>query len=847
MCIVKKNNEEKKKIGNELSSLEKVMFYVSIAFKSLTKIFLILLLILFLAGAFGFGLGAGYFIGLVEDMPIPTEEELANAVENAGEISTMTYSDDTVISSIRADLIRENTELENVSPFIINGLVATEDENFFEHDGIVPSAIIRAGASTFLGVGESSGGSTITQQLIKQKLLTNEVSFERKAKEMLLSMRLENHYSKEQILQGYLNESPYGRNNKGENIAGIETAAQGIFGVSASDVTLAQAAFLVGIPQNPYTYTPFLQSGELKESEYLEDGITRSHEVLQRMRLTNYITEEAYQEALNYDITQDFLSAGTSEEVPDERNSYIYQAVELETIDILMEQKVAADGLTMSDVNANDQLYNQYYAEAESQMRNGGLTIKATVDPDIYETMNSTVQEFSDSFGTTYYGETTDSETGEAIEVEEPVQNGTVLLDNDTGQVLGFVGGIDFDTSQVDHAFRSRRSPGSSFKPILTYGPALQEQIAGANTMLADTYTRIVEPNGTVYEPTNFGTTISNDFVTARYALSNSMNNPTLALYNELLNQGVDIQSYAYKMGLSDAITPDEFDHLALSLGGTTYGPTVLENAAAFATFANGGVYVEPYLIETITDANGNVVYQHQTKKERVFDEDVAYVIADILKDATSAGAMASYKAQMDSNLDWFMKTGTSEQFRDLWANGSTPNVTLTSWIGYDNITQTRDLYSQAENAVYGTPAQRSLQYWTTLGNRLNYYYPDTMGSGEVLEEPEGIHEETVVTETGTKSGSFEGPYDTNYAIPSSAATNTELFTAAMDPKEPSFTFGIGGSMDDYMNELESYRSKTNATVNARVQEVLESFKLRSAENEQRRQELEEDNIQQDG
>lgn len=847
MCIVKKNNEEKKKIGNELSRLEKVMFYVSIAFKSLTKIFLILLLILFLAGAFGFGLGAGYFIGLVEDMPIPTEEELANAVENAGEISTMTYSDDTEISSIRADLVRENTELENVSPFIINGLVATEDENFFEHDGIVPSAIIRAGVSTFLGVGESSGGSTITQQLIKQKLLTNEVSFERKAKEMLLSMRLENHYSKEQILQGYLNESPYGRNNKGENIAGVETAAQGIFGVSASDVTLAQAAFLVGIPQNPYTYTPFLQSGELKESEYLEDGITRSHEVLQRMRLTNYITEEAYQEAMNYDITQDFLSAGTSEEVPDERNSYIYQAVELETIDILMEQKVAADGLTMSDVNANDQLYNQYYAEAESQMRNGGLTIKATVDPDIYETMNSTVQEFSASFGTTYYGESTDSETGETIEVEEPVQNGTVLLDNDTGQVLGFVGGIDFDTSQVDHAFRSRRSPGSSFKPILTYGPALQEQIAGANTMLADTYTRIVEPNGTVYEPTNFGTTISNDFVTARYALSNSMNNPTLALYNELLNQGVDIQSFAYKMGLSDAITPDEFNHIALSLGGTTYGPTVLENAAAFATFANGGVYVEPYLIETITDANGNVVYQHQTTKERVFDEDVAYIIADILKDATSAGAMASYKAQMDSDLDWFLKTGTSEQFRDLWANGSTPNVTLTSWIGYDNITQTRDLYSQAENAVYGTPAQRSLQYWTTLGNRLNYYYPKTMGSGEVLEEPEGIHEETVVTETGTKSGNFEGPYDTNYSIPSSASTNTELFTAAMDPKEPSFTFGIGGSMDDYMNKLEPYRSKTNASVNTKVQEVLESFKLRSAENEQRRQELEEDNIQQDG
>ncbi|MGH2067476.1 transglycosylase domain-containing protein, partial [Aerococcus sp. L_4] len=140
---MKKNNEEKKKIGNGLSGTEKVMFYVNVAFKSMAKIFLLLLLILFLGGSLGIGLGSGYFIGLVEDMPIPTEEELANAVENAGEISTMTYSDDTEISSIRADLVRENTELESVSPYIINGLVATEDENFFEHDGVVPSAIIR--------------------------------------------------------------------------------------------------------------------------------------------------------------------------------------------------------------------------------------------------------------------------------------------------------------------------------------------------------------------------------------------------------------------------------------------------------------------------------------------------------------------------------------------------------------------------------------------------------------------------------------------------------------------------------------------------------------------------------
>lgn len=847
MCPLKENKKEKNNKGNNLSTLEKVSYYLSVFFKLMGKLAMVFLLILFLGGSLGAGIGSGYFLGLVEDMPIPSEAELSNAVENAGEISQMVYSDDSEISSIRSDLVRVNTDLESVSPYIVNGLVATEDENFFDHDGVVPSAIIRAGVSTFLGVGSSSGGSTITQQLIKQKLLTNEVSLDRKAKEILLAMRLENHYSKEQILQGYLNESPYGRNNKGENIAGIQTAAQGIFGVSASEVTLPQAAFLVGIPQNPYTYTPYLQTGEVKEDEYLEDGITRSHEVLQRMRLTNFITEEEYQEAINYDITQDFISAEESEEVPEERNSYIYQAVEQQTVEIIMEQLVSADGLTMNDVNANDDLYNNYYAEADSQMSNGGLTIETTVDPDIYETMNSTVQEYAASFGTTYYSETTDQETGDVVELVDPVQNGTVLLENSTGKVLGFVGGIDFDTSQVDHAFNSRRSPGSSMKPILTYAPALQEQIAGPHTMLADTYMRLEQSDGSIYEPSNFGTSISHEFVTAREALSESMNNPTLYLYNEMLTQGVDIQSYAYKMGLQEAITAEEFSNIALSLGGTSTGPTVLENAAAFATFANGGVYTEPYLIESITDSNGNVVYQHETHKERVFDEDVAYVIADVLRDATSTGAMASYRSQMDSDLDWFMKTGTSENFKDLWANGSTPNVTLTSWIGYDNVTQTRDLYSQSENAVYGTPAQRSLRYWTTLGNRLNYNYPNTMGSGEEIDRPEGVHEETVVSETGTQTGSFDGPYGTSYTIPESASSNTELFTAEMSPDEAHFDYAIGGKIDEYITFLEDYRDKSNSSVNSTAREILDDYQIRRAEIEARRQELEQENVEADG
>jgi len=207
------------------------------------------------------GLGAGYFASLVKDEPIRSYASMEEDIYNYEETSKLYYADNKFISDVRADLHRDEVRLEDVSDILIDAVIATEDEYFYEHKGVVPKAIIRAVAQEAANSDVKTGGSTLTQQLIKNQILTNEVSFTRKAKEILLALRLERLFEKEQILEAYLNIIPYGREASGYNIAGVQTAAQGIFNVDADEVNLPQAAYLAGLPQSPSAYTPFVNSG----------------------------------------------------------------------------------------------------------------------------------------------------------------------------------------------------------------------------------------------------------------------------------------------------------------------------------------------------------------------------------------------------------------------------------------------------------------------------------------------------------------------------------------------------------------------------------------------------------
>ena len=276
---VDSNNQES--LDSKDTIKKKAFFTFHVTYKVLRTFFLISVLVISALGFLGLGVGVGYFASLVSDVKVLSKEELTQKINDVEQQSKIVYSNGELVSVIKSDLIRTSVGADNISPLIKQALVSTEDEYFYDHPGIVPKALIRATISDLTGFGGSSGGSTITQQIIKQQVLTSETSYKRKSAEILLAMRAEKFFSKEELLNAYLNVSPFGRNNRGENIAGIEEAAMGVFNVHAKDVTLPQAAFLAGLPQSPIEYTPYTNTGEFKENFDL--GLKRKDDVLFNM------------------------------------------------------------------------------------------------------------------------------------------------------------------------------------------------------------------------------------------------------------------------------------------------------------------------------------------------------------------------------------------------------------------------------------------------------------------------------------------------------------------------------------------------------------------------------------
>ena len=220
---------------------------------------------------------------------------------------------------------------------------------------------MRAIYQEFTNAPVQSGGSTLTQQLIKNQILTNEVSFDRKAKEILLALRVEKFFEKDEILETYLNVSTFGRNSSGRNIAGVQSAAEGIFGTDAKSLTLPQAAFIAGLPQSPFGYTPYTQQGQLKEN--LEPGITRMKTVLKRMHNNHSITQAQYEKAVAYDITKDFIGKKT---LPSEKYPWLTTEIEKRSIKILTTILAKKDGYEESDLTKNEELNEQYLTLARA-------------------------------------------------------------------------------------------------------------------------------------------------------------------------------------------------------------------------------------------------------------------------------------------------------------------------------------------------------------------------------------------------------------------------------------------------------------------------------------------------
>lgn len=771
--------------------LKNIRFIFNIAYSVLKNIFVIAILFLMLLGIFGGGIGLGYFASLTSNEEPLTQEQMSDAIGNLNLISSFHYSDGTKISDVNSDELRIVKPLSEISQYVIDGIISTEDSSFYEHNGIVPKALLRAILQEAVSSGSgATGGSTLTQQLIKQQILTSEVTFKRKANEILYALRLEKHFTKDQILEAYLNVSSFGRNHNGLNIAGIEEAAQGVFGVAAKDLTLPQAAYLVGMPQNPIVYTPYTNQATLKEDT--SAGIERMKFVLFSMYRENKITKEQYEEALAYDITKDFLPP---KEISSDRQSYLYQAVNREAIKVLITKAAQKNKLTYDEVRNDSELYSKYYDEASRELSSSGYKITSTIDQKVYDAMQKAIASYGDQIGPTYNTQYVDQNTGETKTQTEPAQNGAVMIENKTGRILGFVAGRDFESNQVDHAFTTHRSPGSTIKPILVYAPAIENNLIYPASIVPDTKVSIPQGNGTYWQPTNYGNTITNQFLTVRYALFRSFNNPVIKIYQTMLQKGINAGEYLKKMGIK-GITEDEYQNIALSIGGTRTGPTVLEQTSAFSTLANGGEHHDAYLIEKIEDSRGNVVYQHEDKKERVFSDATAYLTTNMLQDIANSTQFYNMKGNMGFSSDLAGKTGTSENEIDNWFVAYTPTVTLGSWIGYDNFYNAR--YAITAGDGYGEPTTRSQRQWTYLMKAAYEAIPELIGKETTFKQPDSVYRDSVVSTTGTKAGTFKAENGGTYSI--SGGMTTDWFKKDFPPMNPFYNFAIGATPEEMNN-----------------------------------------------
>lgn len=651
------------------------------------------------------GAGAGFFASLVIDEPIRSTEEMRIDIYDYEEVTEIYFANDVYLGDLPSEVERREIKLKDVSKHLIDAIVATEDEYFFEHDGIVPKAILRATYQEFSNSSVQTGGSTLTQQLIKNQILTNEVSFDRKAKEILLAMRLENFFEKDEILEAYINVVPFGRNANGRNIAGAQAAAQGIFGVDALKLSIPQAAYIAGLPQSPFGYTPFLSQGRgVKQS--LEPSLNRMKTVLTRMRNKDYITVTEFEEALKYDIRADLVDPTSSiiSEYPE-----LMQEMERRAAEIIRNQLLKNDGIDLNeieDLEERNTLASQYYQRASLDLRRNGYQIHTTINKEYYDAHQDVIRN--------------NRLFGPANNLGEPEEVGAIMLDNKTGAIISFVGGRDHSRENTNHATQSFRQNGSTMKPLLAYAPAFEIGALQPGYITADT--PMYYKNGG--QPTNFGNNYLG-VMTVREALQRSRNIPAIRAFNRVPYEYA--RETLEKIGVTNLIPGEPFE--ATAIGGLEIGVTVEQNTNGYSVFANEGKLIKSYMIEKIVTKDGELAFVHDHQEEEIFSPQTAYLTLDMLRDVqVSPGTAPALPGMLNFHTDLAGKTGTTNNTYDSWYVGLNPNFTMGVWIGYDT-----------HRSLQTPTGQRTQRVWASLANAAYEVDPDFIGTNERFTMPSGI------------------------------------------------------------------------------------------------------------
>ena len=586
-----------------------------------------ILISLLLIGLIGLGILFGVLYGIMRDAKLDVAD-LALKYEN----SIMLDMNGDVIAELTGDQNREPIKISEMSEYLPKAFVSIEDERFYDHIGVDVKRTLGATAKYALskiGIGSSSyGGSTITQQVVKNITEEKDRTWQRKLKEMARAYYIEKELSKDQILELYLNLIYMGGNT---NIYGVEVASNYYFSKDAKDLDLAESAFLAGINNTPNSYDPFIEDND----DNLKRIKNRTRTVLDKMKeLGNINSDEEYEKAIaKVDKGLPFKKGKVTQ-----NNIYSYHtdAAILQIIDQLMEEK----DLTREAA----QLY----------LYSGGFTIYTTQNSDIQAAMDEEAQKSK-------YINTKDGEQSQA---------GMVLLDHKTGNVLGVMGGLgEKDTSLgLNRGTQAVKQTGSSMKPLAVVAPGIDKGVITA----ASVYDDVPYKNFKNYN-------YFKGLLTIRYAIESSQNIPMLKAIQTV---GIE-NSLEFLKSVGFSHLDDEKDNnISLALGGLTNGATPLEMAAAYGAIANDGVYIEPTFYTKIVDDDGNTVLEPHQESRTVMSKAAAYVVKEILTQPVKTGTSTYCKI---SGMSTAAKTGTTNDDFDRWLCGFTPYYTAATWYGYDN------------------------------------------------------------------------------------------------------------------------------------------------------------------
>ncbi len=669
----------------------------NIIIKRKIKIIFIIIFILIIFIAIKTGIYISKWQNLAQDMISNTPSKVIDRNGN-------------VIAEIGNSKNTKNISIANMPKNLINAYISIEDQRFYKHHGVDFPRTTAAIFSYIRNLGSASfGGSSITQQLVKNLTGDNSSKVTRKINEWIKALSLEGVLEKDQILEAYLNVIYVG-----PNIYGVELGANYYFDKSVFELDLAECAFLAGINNSPNSYNPF---GEEDNQEKIK---IRTQTVLSKMLELKYINETEYNEAISKLETGIKFKKG---KIVNEKENNIYS---YHTDALLTE--------IIDDISNKKKISKNF---ATNYIEMAGLTIYSTQDSNIQKTIE-------DELSKKKYILKSNKDSSVTS------QAAMIVIENSTGQVLGCVGGIGEKTSRgFNRATQALRQTGSSGKPLSVLLPAIDKKIITPATIFTDEPTTFDDGTEEGYSPTDY-----NDYkgqITVRSAVESSQNIPFVKIMEQVTPK-VSID-YMKKLGITSLTKTDE--NLNLALGGLDKGISPLEMAVSYETIANNGIYTNPTFYTKIENAIGKIVVKSKQKSKEIFSKQVAYILQSLLTQPVK-GIAGTAKYCNISGIDVAAKTGTTNEDYDRWLCGFTPYYTAVTWFGFD-----------LNETIYFNNKNPSGQIWSSVMKTIHSGLPN-----KTFEIPDkGIVTAEICPKTGLLSNTGCSNSYTEYFLEGTAPT----------------------------------------------------------------------------